>query len=114
MDMSRGLKATDKRDRVFALVGISSDAGANLIDYERDFANTLRLIARKEIEKALTSSSPSDIFDYMSMVYNSDSSENLSSWAPTFDYSIAFCPLSAIFKMNSPLKTAPQVTSTDS
>lgn len=110
----RGLTSADKRDRLFALVGLSSDTDSSVIDYERDYADTLRLITRKEIENILTGPNPSEVFDYLSMVHKYDSDDGLSSWVPTFGYSFAFTALGAIFQMKNPLKTVPHVTFKDS
>jgi hypothetical protein len=109
-----GLQSSDRRDRIFALVGLSSDTSVDIVDYHSDIEDVFRRIAEKEIRRFLASPNPSDVFVFLCMVHNSESREGYSSWAPTFELSPSFQPLSVIFRMEAPFKSAPQVVFTES
>jgi hypothetical protein len=108
------LQSSDRRDRIFALVGLSSDTSGDIIDYHSDIEDIFRRIAEKEIRRFLASPNPSDVFVFLCMVHNSEPREGYSSWAPTFELSPSFQPLSVIFRMEAPFKSAPQVVFTES
>jgi Heterokaryon incompatibility protein (HET) len=107
---ARGLESTDRRDRLFALTGLSSDTSSSFINYKRDFGEILRDIATNLMQSILSSSNPTEVFDYLCMVHKNDLLEGMSSWASAMDLPNSFTSLRFIFKMKSPLKTLPRVS----
>lgn len=101
----RSLQSTDKRDRVFALVGLCSDFDASLIDYAKSFEERLVRLATKHIHGLLASSDPSLVYVYLCMVHKNESLEGRASWARSYEFPTSFRSLDSIFRSNKLLKT---------
>ena len=109
LSRARTLKSTDPKDRLFALVGLSSDTSTDFIDYTRDFDDLLREVTRKKFQTLLASPEPSAIFRYLCMVSKSDSTEGRSSWAVFFEHPAPFRGLGSLFATTTTLNMAPEV-----
>ncbi len=107
LSKTRGCKSTDPRDRVFALVGISSDTKVDLIDYKAHLSDILVRVSTNHIQGILKSPS-SEIFDYLCFVHGSDV-EGLPSWVPSFDLPQSFWGMSRIFRTETKLKDNPRI-----
>jgi hypothetical protein len=108
LSRTRGCQATDPRDRVFAVVGMSSDSGVDIIDYEAQLSTILTNISTNRIQAILASPSVSDVFDYLCMVHHSDV-EDLPSWVPSFYLPQSFSGLQSIFKTEKTRNSTPKI-----
>jgi hypothetical protein len=99
---ARGLESTGRRDRLFALAGLSSDTSSSFINYKRDFDEILCDIAINLMQGILSSSNPTEVFDYLFMVHKNDLLEGMSSWPSAMDLPNSFTSLQFIFKMKRP------------
>jgi hypothetical protein len=106
----RGLESSDKRDRIFALVGLSSDPDLSLINYNLEIQDVLIPIVTKIICERLDGDDPSTALEILCSASPTSSIENLPSWLPYFDLPIGFCAMEAIFPMEHPLNTVPQIS----
>ena len=72
LSKTRGFKSSDPRDRVFALVGMSSDTKVDLIDYKARLSDILIKVCTNHIQGILTSPSSFEIFDYLCFVHGAN------------------------------------------
>jgi hypothetical protein len=106
---NRGLQSYDKRDRVFALVRLSSDADPSLIDYGREIQAVLIQVGKKAIRERLEGNELSTALDFFCFASPDSSVEGLPWWVPSFNLPMGLCLMKGIFPMARPLNTVPQV-----
>lgn len=110
LSVNRGLQSSDKRDRVFALVGLSSDSDLSMIDYSQDIQDVLVRLAMKTMQKLLETDEPSTALDILCLASLNSDLEDLPSWVPSFETPLAFKLLTEIFPMECPLTTVPKIS----
>jgi Heterokaryon incompatibility protein (HET) len=106
LKVSRGLESSDKRDRVFALVGLSSDAEISLIDYDLELRDILIQVAKDTIQIRLKGQLPWESLDCLCFTDPASATENIPSWVPTYEIQLS---LVTIFPLATPLTTKPKV-----
>jgi len=89
---TRIFKATDNRDRVFALVGLAADLDSTFIDYEKDIDDILI-----EVAKACMLNDESWGARMLSWVDSSSQSNSLPSWVPDWTKVTLKFPLAPFF-----------------
>ena len=104
LQMSGGLKSTDPRDRIFALVGLSSERNTAIIDYGVDINHILRKI----FVDYICSCDPPKALDILSIVCRSDVGHAVPTWVATYDGDTSWFTLLLIYKLLRPLTKVPE------
>ena len=76
------LNATDPRDKIFALIGITSDGPSELIDYKRSLRELLIDVCTRFLKAGPWSGPPLDILSY---VHHEVQQLGLPSWVPSWN-----------------------------
>ena len=76
------LNATDPRDKIFALIGITIDGPPELIDYKRSLRGLLIDVCTRFLKAAHWSGTPLDILSY---VHHDVQPLDLPSWVPSWN-----------------------------
>ena len=108
LSKSRGCQSSDPRDRVFAVVGLSSDTNVDLIDYQASLSNVLIRISVNHIRAMVASTSTADCFNYLCFIHE-DNVESLPSWVPSFNLPQSFWNLNCIFRTEKSLDDKPNI-----
>jgi len=94
LEITKAFEATDDRDKVFDVIGLSSNADAEFIDYGKGVDAIFLELARNAL--ASPSSGERDILSYASR--RSAEAAGVPSWVPALPYDEPdFHPLSAAF-----------------
>ncbi len=80
--LSGDFKSTDVRDRVFALIGVSSDGDSRVVDYGASFRDVLLQVSKQEWQSLATSNGAPAGLASLTFVRHSPRLENLPSWVP--------------------------------
>ena len=81
--LTGSLEATDSRDKLFALIGISKDGPMEMIDYSRDLRKLLIDVGKMFLERKTSSEVPA--LDILSFVNHSTQDPGIPSWVPTWN-----------------------------
>lgn len=103
------LKATDDRDKLFALVGISSDGDRGLISYDREFRDLVSDLAMEQMRKGIAAGVTDYVYYYLCRVHKGESKVGRASWAPAFDNPANFHGLGSIFSSAYRSNTMPHI-----
>jgi hypothetical protein len=108
LSKTRGCQSSDLRDRVFAIVGLSSDTNVDLIDYNAGFSDILTKVNASYMQGIIASPSVSTFFDYLCFVHDSDI-ESLPSLVPSFNLPQSFWNMDSIFWTEKEFNNTPKI-----
>lgn len=102
LQMCAGLKSTDPRDQIFALVGLSSERNTKIIDYGTEISYILRRISVDYI----CSRDSSIALNILSIISRSDEEAGLPTWVATYARTNGWLPLVLIYSLPRTLTKA--------